>query len=71
MVELTKALGKTIICTDKELIHGVMAGNTKVNILWIKNMGTAFISGLMEGDTKDIGQMVNKMAKGNISYQMA
>ena len=57
MDEHMKAHGKTIICMDKEFIHGVMVGNTKENTTWTRNMAMEYTSGQMGEDMKDIGQM--------------
>jgi hypothetical protein len=70
MVELMRALGKTIICMDKEFIHGVMAENMKENIIWTKNMVMEYTSGQTEGGMKVIGRMVNNMARVNTFCQM-
>ena len=37
--------GKTIICTVKEFIHGLTAGDMKVSMKWTKSMDMAFTSG--------------------------
>ena len=65
-----KAHGKTIICMDKEFIHGVMVGNTKENTTWTRNMAMEYTSGQMGEDMKDIGQMENNMVKVNIFFLM-
>jgi hypothetical protein len=61
-----RVAGRITICTAKELTHGVMEENTKVNTIWIKNMVTEYIFGLMAGGMKDIGKMGNNMVKENI-----
>lgn len=61
-----KDLGKIIICMDKAHTLGVMVGNMKENIIWIKNMVMVYTFGLMGAVMKDIGKMVNSMEKVNI-----
>jgi hypothetical protein len=70
MVEPMKDLGKTIICMAKEHTLGVMGENMKENIIWIRNMGTECITGLMVGDMKDSGVMESNMEKVNIYCRM-
>jgi hypothetical protein len=70
MAELMKALGKIIICMDKEFIHGVMVGNTKGSIIWTRNMAMESTTGLMVEDMKDTGLTVSNTEKENIFFQM-
>jgi len=63
--------GKIIICTVKVLIHGPMAGDTKVNMKWIRNTDMVSTIGLTDVYTKEIGLMENSMARGNTSYKLA
>ena len=55
---------------EKVLIHGKMVESMKVNINMIKNMVMVFISGLMEENMKDFGNMENNMEKENIINRM-
>ena len=62
--------GKIIICTVKVLIHGLMAGDTKANMKWIRNMDMVSIIGQMVVYTKEIGLMENNMVRVNTSYKL-
>ena len=50
-----KETGKIIICMDKEFTLGKMAGDMKVNMRTIGNMGTVFILGMTGNSTKENG----------------
>ena len=70
MAELMKVHGKIITCMVKVLILGVMGGNMKENIIWIRSMVTVSIIGQMEDDMRAIGVMVNNMEKASTYCQM-
>lgn len=63
--EVIEGTGKIIICMVKEYIHGLMAGNTKENMLMIKNMGMEFTHILMAGAIKDNGLMANNTERAS------
>jgi hypothetical protein len=48
-----------------------MEGNMMENTSLIKNMGTEFIIGLMEEDTRATGSLASKMEEGIIICLMA
>lgn len=53
----------------KEFIHGRMEENMKGNISKIERMVLVLILGLMEKNMKDVGKMVNNMAKESTFFQ--
>ena len=51
----TVAIGFVTKCMAKVFLHGLMAENTKVNTMMIRNKGTEFSHGPMVGSMTDIG----------------
>jgi hypothetical protein len=66
----TKDTGWRIICTDRESILGKMVGNMMETIIWIRSMGSGYISGQMEGSMRECGKMVNNMERVDIRLLM-
>lgn len=50
-----KEIGKIIQCTDMVYIHGMMEGDIKDNILWIKKKASANTNGLTAKYIKECG----------------
>ena len=65
MVGDMKDTGKTIICMDKEYIHGEMEESMMEITIWIKNMVMVFIIGLTVENTRVSGQVADNMVKEN------
>jgi hypothetical protein len=70
MVDLTKVLGRTIICTAMEYMLGEMEESMKGIMSKIRNTVMGSIYGLMEENMKVTGLMENNMEKESIFYQM-
>ena len=60
---VTRAIGRTTICTAMESIRGKMEENMKDNISKIESMGLEFILGQMADNTRVNGRMVVSMVK--------
>lgn len=65
-VENLLDLGSTIKWTEKESSPGKMAENMKENTRMIRSTGTAFSTGLMEGNMRVSGSTANSMVKAYI-----
>lgn len=50
-----KENGTTMICKDQGFTNGMMEGCTKDNIKMIRKMGTEYIAGKIEDNTRGIG----------------
>jgi hypothetical protein len=70
MEGLLKGNGKAITCMVMECILGRMAEDMRATMNKIRKMVMEYMCGQMGGDTKEIGIMVNNMAKEGIYCQM-
>jgi len=64
MADSMKASGRTIKCTEEELLFGLMVESMKVNMKIRKSKATESSAGLMVALIKDNGVMENKMVEG-------
>ena len=69
MAELTKAIGKTTTCTEREHTNGQIKENIKDSMLKIKRKAMASIGILMEDATKECGRLGSNMEKVFLSLQ--
>jgi len=60
-----KVTGSKIICTDRDIISGLMAENMKDNTTTTKRRVMEYTLTLMEGATKECGRMVSRMEKAS------
>ena len=67
MAESMKAIGKKIICMEREYIPGLMEGSTKGTMKMIKSMDMGFTNGQTEEDMRGIGKMGNKRVLDTIT----
>ena len=64
------ANGKITTCMEKVFTLGLMVGDMKANMKWIKSMASEFINGLMAVFTKEIGTTVSNTDKANTFFKM-
>lgn len=63
MAEHTKATGMTTICTGKESISGLMEEGMKESTSTTRNMAMEYTPTQTAEATKEIGHLVNSMAR--------
>jgi len=66
MEEDTRENGKTIICTEKESIHGRTAESMSDNISMTESMGMVFTPGTTEDNTRATGNLESNMERVSI-----
>jgi hypothetical protein len=56
-----REIGRTIKCTGKAYLHGLMEENMRVNTGRIRSKAKGLLSGQTEGDMMENGLMANNM----------
>jgi len=70
MADAIMVNGKIITCTEKVFTPGLMEGDMRANMKWIKNMASEFINGQMAVFTKVIGITVSSTDRVNTFFKM-
>jgi hypothetical protein len=70
MAEHMKALGKIIICMDKEYTRGVTVVNMTASTIWTKSMVSECTFGQTADGMKGTGPTESNMARVNICSRM-
>lgn len=68
-IESMRGSGLIIKCMEKERYSGMTEENIRAIIKMTKSMDSGYSSGLMAGNTLEIGRMASSMAGANISLR--